>query len=126
MDQKQKRKDYIKQWVKNNPELVKARAQRWRDKNREEINAKRRFKEYGITPEIFEELKVKQNNSCAICNTNKLSKNRDELDIDHCHTTNKVRGLLCNSCNRGLGYFKDNPEALLNAIKYLKEFNERI
>ena len=44
-----------------------------------------------------------------------------ELSVDHCHTTGKVRGLLCQSCNVGLGAFKDNVKSLQNAIKYLKE-----
>ncbi len=40
--------------------------------------------------------------------------------VDHCHKTGKIRGLLCASCNGGLGLFKDNPQALANAILYLK------
>ncbi len=63
----------------------------------------------------------KQNGECRICNV-KLNKNRyvgDMAVVDHCHTTGKIRGLLCNSCNRGLGYFRDNPKFLSNAISYL-------
>jgi len=60
----------------------------------------------------------KQNNKCKICNT-KFSKVTS--NIDHCHTTNKVRGILCTACNMGLGLFKDNTENLTNAITYLKE-----
>lgn len=64
-------------------------------------------------------LKEKHNYRCAICNTH-----NDELTIplavDHDHTTNKIRGLLCGNCNNGLGRFKDNIEFLENAIKYLK------
>lgn len=39
--------------------------------------------------------------------------------VDHCHISGEVRGILCNECNRGLGYFHDNKEALMNAITYL-------
>lgn len=42
--------------------------------------------------------------------------------MDHCHTTNKIRGLICNDCNSALGLFRDNKIALLNAIRYLEEF----
>lgn len=69
---------------------------------------------YGITLEDYEEMYKKQKGKCAICGIKK-----DKLNIDHCHNTRKVRGLLCGSCNRGLGLLKDNIEFLNNAIKYL-------
>jgi hypothetical protein len=54
---------------------------------------------------------------CQICSL----PDRRALNVDHCHTTGKVRGLLCDSCNKGLGMFKDNPDLLTNAVKYLGE-----
>jgi Recombination endonuclease VII len=71
---------------------------------------------YGITPEEFEIMLVKQNNTCAICEQSYHL----TMHIDHCHTTKKIRGLLCNNCNRGLGHFKDNSVLLKNAINYLE------
>ena len=62
-------------------------------------------------------MKTNQNNKCLICGNEQDGK---DLAIDHCHTTNKVRGLLCNSCNLGLGCFKDNLDILASAIKYLE------
>jgi len=57
---------------------------------------------------------------CAICRTDYPGASRfKRLHIDHCHKTNKVRGLLCNGCNRGLGYFGDNIAALLAAAHYV-------
>ena len=52
-------------------------------------------------------------NLCCICGE------KQELVIDHDHRTGKVRGLLCGSCNKGLGFFKDNKKYLNSAIKYL-------
>jgi hypothetical protein len=45
----------------------------------------------------------------------------DKPNIDHCHTTGKVRGLLCNGCNTGIGMFKESIPALLKAADYIFE-----
>jgi hypothetical protein len=71
---------------------------------------------YGISLEEVNRLMEKQGKSCAIC---KLPFNGGTGHVDHCHTTDRVRGLLCNNCNNGLGRFMDNPEYLKNAITYL-------
>ena len=73
-------------------------------------------KAYGITIDEYEEIEKNQGGVCAICN----GKNNDRrLAVDHCHTTGKVRGLLCGNCNRGIGYFKDSKILLEKTIKYL-------
>lgn len=69
---------------------------------------------YGLTNEDYNELYDEQEGKCKICNSNLT------LCVDHCHTTNKIRGLLCNSCNIGLGCFKDNIDTLKIAITYLE------
>lgn len=77
-------------------------------------SAKRKF---GINADQYEAMLMEQNKTCAIC------KNQEEgraLAIDHCHTTNEVRGLLCSNCNTALGKFKDSVELLKNAIEYLE------
>ena len=60
-----------------------------------------------------------QNNKCAVCNTDRIELKRN-LCVDHDHVTLKVRGLLCDTCNRSLGLLKDNIEILKSAIKYLE------
>lgn len=74
---------------------------------------------YGITVDEYNQLLEDQNNGCAICG--ELCKTRAYLSVDHCHRTNRVRGLLCDSCNVGLGRFKDSPELLEKASKYLRK-----
>jgi hypothetical protein len=74
---------------------------------------------YGINPAQFDLLMQKQGGCCAICGGVNSSGMR--LAIDHDHKTNKVRGLLCNNCNRALGKFDDDVERLRAAIKYLRE-----
>lgn len=76
---------------------------------------------YGITVDEFTKLRVTQNNSCAICK--KQQKRR--LSVDHNHKTGQIRGLLCGSCNFGIGIFKEDLNLLNKAITYLKESYEK-
>jgi hypothetical protein len=65
-----------------------------------------------------------QNNLCAICQqpeTATLNGKIKRLAVDHDHTTNQTRELLCNNCNSMLGYYNDNPELLEKAANYLKK-----
>lgn len=79
-----------------------------------EIHLKER---YNISIEEYNSILEKQNNLCAICKL--LSKTK--LNVDHCHNTGRIRGLLCGNCNRALGLFKDNIQYLYNAIEYLSK-----
>lgn len=64
-------------------------------------------------------MKDNQVGRCAICEK-LLSQDTKHIHVDHCHKTNKVRGLLCSNCNKGLGFFKDNTNSLARAILYLQ------
>jgi len=76
---------------------------------------------YGITSHEIVELAAFQEKVCAICKAAPdVTKKRGGLHIDHDHATKKVRGLLCESCNQGLGFFKDSVFALRAAIAYLQ------
>lgn len=75
-------------------------------------------KKYGITTETYEKLLERQSGVCAICKMKNRDNNR--LSVDHCHKTNKVRGLLCRKCNIGIGFFDDSIEKLEQSILYLK------
>lgn len=93
-----------KEWKKANPEKVAIVERRSLLKTR-----------YGMSLSDYDDLLASQNNSCAICKGNK------RMVIDHCHKTNKVRGILCNTCNRGIGLLQDRVEILQSAISYLKQ-----
>jgi 5-methylcytosine-specific restriction endonuclease McrA len=80
-----------------------------------------RFKPYRITVSEYDRLRERQNYLCAICGSQEA--NSDSLVVDHCHTTQKVRGLLCGNCNKGMGFLKDDPARLLAAIHYLARAN---
>lgn len=75
---------------------------------------------YGISEETYKVLEESQNFKCKICSKPKEDLRYGVLQVDHDHETGRVRGLLCNNCNTGLGHFKDNPTHLLRAIQYLK------
>ena len=80
------------------------------------------MKSYNITVIEYNVMFELQQSKCGICNKSikdfEKSKKK-HLCIDHCHTTGKVRGLLCNNCNRGIGLLGDNPEIINNALIYL-------
>jgi hypothetical protein len=73
---------------------------------------------YGITLADKEAMFAAQGNACAICKTTKFGKR--SAHTDHCHESGKVRGILCARCNRGLAYFRDNPEIFRVAANYLE------
>ena len=79
------------------------------------------MKNYGITSLVYEEERVKQNFCCIICNQHERTQPHKRLHVDHDHITGMYRGLLCNTCNIGLGMFKDNVELLTKAIEYIDE-----
>lgn len=78
---------------------------------------------YNITEEDYDDLLKKQNNRCAICGVNKLEYT-DKFCIDHNHITGEVRALLCSNCNKGLGFFRDDPTTLRKAAIYLDIHNK--
>lgn len=89
----------------------------WRQTNKHKYKEYKLKHRYGITLEIYEQMKLQQNGLCKICNREK------KLFVDHCHKTGKIRGLLCGKCNKGLGHFFDNKDYLKSAIDYLGENN---
>ena len=94
----------------------------WVEKNRKKyLHGKvdrHLYRKYGIISKEYDNLFKSQGGRCAICGI--LSHKTDRgLFIDHDHDTDKIRGLLCNKCNRGLGHFNDDPELTSQATVYL-------
>lgn len=77
---------------------------------------------YGLSPEQYLAFYQAQHGKCKICG--KELPDGAYLCVDHNKETGEIRGLLCDTCNRGLGYFHEDTKILENAIKYLKENNE--
>ena len=107
---------YMREYRKNNPSKMKA------------IDLKKRF---GITLEIYNSMLNEQNGVCKICSEAEKSidprtKTVRHLAVDHCHTTGKIRGLLCSDCNTAVGLLKDSFTLLRKAALYVEDStNER-
>lgn len=100
---------------------LKSYHKEWSDNNREHVRFQARTKilesRYGLNHNDLEFMKKAQEYKCLICKDDITEKSH----VDHNHDTGSVRGLLCGSCNRALGYLKDNPNIVLNAYQYLIE-----
>jgi len=86
---------------------------------RKQIHRKSGLKKYGLTPEEYAVILDNQDGLCAICNSSPKESLHGVLAVDHCHKSGKMRGLLCNQCNLGLGCFDDSYIHLQNALEYL-------
>lgn len=98
LDAKKRRYDPERQKAINDRAAWRVRAQR-----------------YGISEDELRAMWDAQNHRCAICD-----RETNRPHTDHCHTTNRVRGLLCASCNRAIGLLRDDPERFERAAAYLR------
>lgn len=96
-----------------NRSRASAQQRTWRLKN-----------EFGITDEEYEQLLSVQGGVCGICGGPPDGRWK-RLHVDHCHTTGRVRGLLCTPCNQGLGLLRDSVERIHAAIAYLEARDAR-
>lgn len=81
-------------------------------------------RKYGLSLGEYEKMLQNQNGHCAICGTTEFSGKGKKPHVDHCHKTGKIRALLCNQCNVGLGAFRDSPELMEAAINYIKKHGD--
>ena len=132
-DNKQLFIDKARKWKAQNPEKAKESSRKSVARSRT-LQAKEEKKNsylqytYGISLSQYTEMYNKQHGSCNICLTPLAYQNIEgsghkTANVDHNHTTGKVRGLLCNKCNRGLGYLQDNATLLRRAAEYLDATN---
>lgn len=127
---KEKAKLYAKEYAKRrrlDPEYkLKGLIQstEWSKNNKERsgrsIRNSHLKKAYGITLNEYEDLFEKQGGLCSICSQPERI-NKAYLAVDHCHTTGKVRGLLCQACNVTLGKVEERVDILLAMVEYLRK-----
>lgn len=109
-------------YTQHEGEKARLRARLWRRSHPERMRQYRKRSADKTWLNKHQNLLIAQDNKCAICGgiggtglTNGL-----RLHVDHDHKTDKIRGLLCGSCNVGLGHFKDDTTLLQTAIEYLR------
>lgn len=135
---------YTRDWYRRNHAKARARTNTWRETHREHVNANsrrwarlnsekyndvKRQSRYGITPVVYRSILERQEFRCAICRRHRADTEK-AFHVDHDHGCcagerscgGCVRGLLCNRCNRALGWFSDSVELLEAALVYLRTF----
>ncbi len=138
-----KRTEYRKAWVAARPGYMAEAMRRHIAKDPEGFRAKAKVvadareakspgrrrntflkNRYGITLEQYQDMWLAQNGKCAICGKSEMGKNTsgtpNSMNVDHCHTTGRVRGLLCNACNTSIGKMGEDPTRLRAAAMYLE------
>lgn len=114
---KDRLRNYMTDWRASHREHMRATAQRWRDANPRKWRPRILKQKYGWTLEDYRDALVGQAGRCLICGLVPAT----DLVIDHDHGTGKVRGLLCDMCNRMLGHAHDDPQVFRRAIAYLEQ-----
>lgn len=127
----------VREWERDNPTRARDGRRRYYYKHAETIAERRRIwydqnpglhadehrqSKYGITAEQFADMIAKQNGRCAICTVPFVETPR----VDHDHETGQIRDLLCDLCNRGLGYFLDSPKLLRAAADYIEQHRSKL
>lgn len=119
-DSARKSREQGRAWRAANPEKQRARNERAKARrvNDPDKNRANWLSHYGLTPDGYERLVESQGGVCAICK--QPCKRYARLPIDHDHQTGRLRGLLCDRCNRALGLFDDDADIVEAAVAYLE------
>lgn len=132
-----KSKEFARKKRERNPDEVNRRQREYREKNPDKFkeyyqkHKEKRLifarssmlkKKYGLTLDSYEEMLLKQKGKCAICESGFGDKKPNLPNIDHCHVTGKVRGLLCSPCNIILGYIENREKNISDFYKRFMEY----
>ena len=115
MTRREKKREYNSEYYEAHHEIEKKRSNEWAKQNPEKAFARGLHYKYKLPVEEYDRLVASQNGQCAICAA------VTKLCVDHCHETGKVRGLLCLTCNTGIGHLKDSIEIIRQALYYLEK-----
>jgi hypothetical protein len=137
----EEKQSWMRDYRQRNAEYLRLKAGDWRSRNRDHVNATRRrkyaelpphyardhelYRKHRLTPDDRASLISSQDGKCVICGVafNEPDTNDRKMSkpcVDHSHVTGKVRGVLCNYCNVGLGAFRDDVNTLSAAVRYME------
>ncbi len=119
---KKYQKKYNDSYYQENQQILKDKSKKYRKENPKWVRNTNIKNSYGISLNEYERKLIEQANKCAICRKEHVDEKGKRLHIDHNHKNNKIRGLLCQHCNNGLGCFKDDIVFLKSAILYLRKY----
>lgn len=126
MTRTEERRQYEREYYQKNKERIRLRNREWVKNNPQKVKAYKLKNRRGLTVEEYTNMLNAQRGLCAICNQPFQKHPRNgEVEmfcVDHNHETGAIRGLLCASCNTLLGFAKDDTDILGSAITYLKEY----
>lgn len=121
---------YKKEWNSKNKKKICGYSDKWRDRNPEKVKAQDRAHhlrtEYGLTVEMYNKMSSDQNGECSVCGKVPMGKRGYKvLHVDHCHSSGKVRGLLCGKCNTALGSLQEDENIIKNLLNYVIKFKNK-
>jgi len=111
-------KEYLRKWVAENKGKVRE-ASKARPRDRRDRWSCHLRRKYGLEPKDYDRMFAAQEGKCAICKTPSPGGRSSRFNVDHCHSSGLVRGLLCNQCNTAIGALQDDPRRMISAIIYL-------
>jgi hypothetical protein len=118
----------LREYAKSHRAAHPRQGKVYRAAHREEIREGNRNsklkKKYRITAADFDIMLSQQGGRCAICGTDQPGGRYGVFYVDHDHVSGRIRGLLCNNCNSGIGYMQDNPDLLRAASRYIAGITE--
>lgn len=119
----QKIRERSAKWYQDNREKALQYRAEYRKQKADKVRLGKIKSTFGLSASEYATMIDSQDHKCAICGRHENELTR-RLAVDHCHNKGKVRGLLCGQCNTGLGQFKDSIEILSKAIAYLENTNQ--
>jgi hypothetical protein len=111
-------------WALKNPDKVRELKRKHNKGIKPSVRREQALKhKFNITQDDYEKMLQSQDGLCRICHKESNNKVQKHFHVDHNHETGKIRGLLCNKCNMGLGMFNDNKDLIKKAMDYLERYD---